>query len=194
MIDLTNGPIHISSGPGSNPNSMCLTMISDILEEGGKVIWVARRLTDSQKSLDILGHLQEKEMDRMMIIEFGENLEENSENIKKIIPLLKKRDLLIVEDWCESYGRVKAKDANIMVDFTKINKDLQIVITSNSYEDASGQKRGLDGWMVRGEKALLGAYRTVWMTKVQEQFQKVIITDGDSQKLVILTPNGFKNT
>ena len=170
MIDLTNGPIHISSGPGSNPNSMCLTMISNILEEGGKVIWVARRLTDSQ------------------------NLEKKSKNIKKIIPLLKKRDLLIVEDWCESYGRVKAKDANIMVDFTKINKDLQIIITSNSYEDASGQKRGLDGWMVRGEKALLGAYRTVWMTKVQEQFQKVIITDGDSQKLVILTQNGFKNT
>ena len=161
MIDLTNGPIHISSGPGSNPNSMCLTMISTVLGQGGKVIWMARKLTDSRKSLDILGHLKEIEMDRMLIIEFGENLAENSLNIKKIIPSLKKRDLLIVEDWCENYGRVKAKDAKLMIDFTEINKDIQIVITSNSYEDASGEKKGLDGWMARGEKILSGSYRTV---------------------------------
>jgi len=194
VIDLTNGPIHISSGPGSNPNSMCLTMISTVLGQGGKVIWMARKLTDSRKSLDILGHLKEIEMDRMLIIEFGENLAENSLNIKKIIPSLKKRDLLIVEDWCENYGRVKAKDAKLMIDFTEINKDIQIVITSNSYEDASGEKKGLDGWMARGEKILSGSYRTVWMTKIQDQFQKIIITDGDIQKLVKLTQNGFQDS
>ena len=132
-------------------------------------------------------------MDRMIVIEFDDKLEENSQNIKKIIPSLKKKDLLIVEDWCANYGRVKSKDVNLMKELTEINKDIQIVITSSSYEDASGEKKGLDGWMARGEKLLKSRYRTVWMTKIQDQFQKVIITDGEEQKIVNLTQNGFRN-
>jgi hypothetical protein len=193
MIDLSKGPVHISSGPSSNPNSMCLTLISKTLENGGKVIWMARRLTDSRKLSDILGHLRGVDMDRMIVIEFDDKLEENSQNIKKIIPSLKKKDLLIVEDWCANYGRVKSKDVNLMKELTEINKDIQIVITSSSYEDASGEKKGLDGWMARGEKLLKSRYRTVWMTKIQDQFQKVIITDGEEQKIVNLTQNGFRN-
>ena len=193
MIDLTKGPVHISSGPGSNPNSMCLTLISEALKQGGRVIWMVRKFPNREKVSDILGHLSEKEMGRMMIIEFEEKLLLNSSKIKKIIPSLRKEDLLVIEEWCESFGRSRKKEGGVMRDLAKINEKLQIVITSNSYEDASGEKRGLDGWMVRGEKLLGNAYRTVWMTKIQDQYQKVIITDGNSQNLVHLTKNGFEN-
>ena len=47
--------------------------------------------------------------------------------------------------------------------------------------------------MARGEKSLGDIYRTVWLTKIQEQFQKVMITDGDTQKIVNLTKKGFEN-
>ena len=193
MIDLSKGPVHISSGPSTNPNSLCMTIISMTLRKNGKVIWMTRKLPHSDKISDILGHHTEKEMNRMMIIEFGDNISDKAEQIKKIIPSLGHEDLLIVEEWCENYGRAKNKDSKLMKEFAKLNNNMNSVITSNSYEDASGQKRGFEGWMARGEKSLGDVYRTVWLTKIQEQFQKVMITDGDSQKIVNLTKKGFEN-
>ena len=193
MIDLSKGPVHISSGPSTNPNSLCMTIISMTLRKNGKVIWMTRKLPHSDKLSDILGHHTEKEMNRMMIIEFGDNVSDKAEQIKKIIPSLGQGDLLIVEEWCVSYGRAKNKDSKLMKEFVKLNNNMNSVITSNSYEDASGQKRGLEGWMARGEKSLGDIYRTVWLTKIQEQFQKVMITDGDTQKIVNLTKKGFEN-
>ena len=193
MIDLSKGPVHISSGPSTNPNSLCMTIISMTLRKNGKVIWMTRKLPHSEKLSDILGHHTEKEMNRMMIIEFEDNISGKAEQIKKIIPSLEPEDLLIVEEWCESYGRAKNKDSKLMKEFVKLNNNMNCVITSNSYEDASGQKRGFEGWMARGEKSLGDAYRTVWLTKIQEQFQKVMITDGDTQKIVNLTKKGFED-
>ena len=193
MIDLSKGPVHISSGPSTNPNSLCMTIISMTLRKNGKVIWMTRKLPHSDKLSDILGHHTEKEMNRMMIIEFGDNVSDKAEQIKKIIPSLRHGDLLIVEEWCESYGRAKNKDSKLMKEFVKLNNNMNSVITSNSYEDASGQNRGFEGWMARGEKSLGDIYRTVWLTKIQEQFQKVMITDGDTQKIVNLTKKGFVN-
>ncbi len=193
MIDLSKGPVHISSGPSTNPNSLCMTIISMTLRKNGKVIWMTRKLPHRDKLSDILGHHTEKEMNRMMIIEFGDNVSDKAEQIKKIIPSLRHGDLLIVEEWCESYGRAKNKDSKLMKEFVKLNNNMNSVITSNSYEDASGQNRGFEGWMARGEKSLGDTYRTVWLTKIQEQFQKVMITDGDTQKIVNLTKKGFVN-
>jgi len=193
VIDLSKGPVHISSGPSTNPNSLCMTIISMTLRKNGKVIWMTRKLPHSDKLSDILGHHTEKEMNRMMIIEFGDNISDKAEQIKKIIPSLRHGDLLIVEEWCESYGRAKNKDSKLMKEFVELNNNMNSVITSNSYEDASGQNRGFEGWMARGEKSLGDIYRTVWLTKIQEQFQKVMITDGDTQKIVNLTKKGFVN-
>jgi hypothetical protein len=192
VIDLSRGPVHISAGPGANSNSMCLTIVSRTLRNKGKVIWMTRELPHNDKLLDILGHHSENEMNRMMTIVFGNNISEKVEPIKKIISSFKENDLLIVEEWCESYGRTKKSDGLIMKNLAELNKNMRIIITSNSYEDASGEKRGLNGWMVRGEKSLGNIFRTVWLTKIENQYQKVIVTDGDEQIIVHLTKKGFE--
>ncbi|DAC63142.1 TPA: hypothetical protein HA324_04540 [Candidatus Thalassarchaeaceae archaeon] len=192
MIDLSRGPVHISAGPSANSNSMCLTIISRTLRNRGRVIWMTRELSHNEKLLDILGHHSENEMNRMMIVEFGNNISGKMEPIKRMIPSLRGEDLLIVEEWCESYGRAKKSDCTLMQELAGLNKKTRIIITSNSYEDASGKKRGLNGWMVRGEKSLGSIFRTVWLTKIEEQYQKVMITDGDEQTIVHLTKKGFE--
>jgi len=192
VIDLTRGPVHISAGPSANSNSMCLTIISSTLRNRGRVVWMTRELSHNDKLLDILGHHSENEMDRMIIIEFGNNISGKVEPIKRMITTLKEDDLLIVEGWCESYGRTKKSDCVLMQELAQLNEKMKIIITSNSYEDASGEKRGLNGWMVRGEKSLGEIFRTVWLTKIENQYQKVMITDGDEQKIVHLTKRGFE--
>ena len=71
MIDMSMGPIHISSGPGSDSSSMCLTIVLRTLEKENKVIWMTRNLPDQRKILDILGHLDDSILDRMIVIELS---------------------------------------------------------------------------------------------------------------------------
>ena len=75
MIDMSMGPVHISSGPGSDSRSMSLTILLSVLEKENNVIWMTRNLPDQRKIIDILGHLDDLTLSRMIVIEFGEDLQ-----------------------------------------------------------------------------------------------------------------------
>lgn len=192
MIDMSMGPVHISSGPGSNSSSMCLTMVLNALEEDNKVIWMTRNLPDQRKILDVLGHLDDSVLNRMIAVEFGDELSRKIDGINSILSKFKKNDLLIIENWCKSHGRAKLKEITMMEKLVTKYNEIKIIITSESYEDASGKNRGLQGFMSRGGKTIEDYFRTVWLTKIDNQYQKVLITDGEKEILVEYTKKGYK--
>lgn len=192
MIDMSMGPVHISAGPSSNPSSMSLSIILEVLEKGNRVIWMARNIPDQRKIADILGHLKESILKRMIVIEFRENLSEKFEDIKGILSNLKKNDLLIIEDWCEKFGRAKSKDINLMERLAESFDNFRIIITSESYEDASGENKGFQGFMFRGGKTIEDSFRTVWISKINNQYQKILILDGENELVAESTRNGYK--
>ena len=192
MIDMSMGPVHISAGPSSNPSSMSLSIILEVLEKGNRVIWMARNIPDQRKIADILGHLNESVLKRMIVIEFRENLSEKFEDIKGILSNLKKNDLLIIEDWCENFGRAKSKDINLMEKLAESFDSFRIIITSESYEDASGENKGFQGFMFRGGKTIEDSFRTVWISKINNQYQKILILDGENELVAESTRNGYK--
>ena len=98
MIDMSMGPIHISSGPGSDSSSMSLTIVLRTLEKENKVIWMTRNLPDQRKILDILGHLDDSILDRMIVIEFGDELRSKLNGINGLLTKLEKNDLLIMNN------------------------------------------------------------------------------------------------
>ena len=192
MIDMSMGPIHISSGPGSDSSSMSLTIVLRTLEKENKVIWMTRNLPDQRKILDILGHLDDSILDRMIVIEFGDELRSKLNGLNGLLTKLEKNDLLIIENWCENYGRVKAEETSLMKKLVEDYEEIKIIITSESYEDASGKNRGLRGFMSRGGKIIEDSFRTVWLTKIDNQYQKVLITDGENELLVESTRKGYQ--
>jgi hypothetical protein len=192
MIDMSMGPVHISSGPGSDSRSMSLTILLSALEKGNNVIWMTRNLPDQRKIIDILGHLDELTLSRMIVIEFGEDLQSRLKEIYVLLSKFKKDDLLIIESWCENYGRAKAEEISLMKKLVENYGDKKIIITSESYEDASGKDRGLLGFMSRGGKTIEESFRTVWLTKIDNQYQKVLLKDGEKEFLVEATRKGYK--
>ena len=114
MIDMSMGPVHISSGPGSDSSSMSLTMVLNALEEGNKVVWMTRNLPDQRKILDVLGHLEDSVLNKMIVVEFGDDLSRKLNAINSIISKFRKSDLLIIDNWCESHGRAKLKEINFI--------------------------------------------------------------------------------
>ena len=137
MIDMSMGPVHISSGPGSDSRSMSLTILLSVLEKENNVIWMTRNLPDQRKIIDILGHLDDLTLSRMIVIEFGEDLQSKLNEINILLSKFKKNDLLIIESWCENYGRAKAEEISLMKKLVENYGDKKIIITSESYEDAS---------------------------------------------------------
>jgi len=192
MIDMSMGPVHISSGPGSDSRSMSLTILLSALEKGNNVIWMTRNLPDQRKIIDILGYLDELTLSRLIVIEFGEELQSKLKEINVLLSKFKKNDLLIIESWCENYGRAKAKEISLMKKLVENHGDKRMIITSESYEDASGKDRGLLGFMSRGGKTIEESFRTVWLTKIDNQYQKVLVKDGEKEFLVEATRKGYK--
>ena len=192
MIDMSMGPIHISSGPGSDSSSMSLTIVLRTLEKENKVIWMTRNLPEQRKILDILGHLDDSILDRMIVIEFGDELRSKLNGLNGLLTKLEKNDLLIIENWCENYGRVKVEETSLMKKLVEDYEEIKIIITSESYEDASGKNRGLRGFMSRGGEIIEDSFRTVWLTKIDNQYQKVLITDGENELLVESTRKGYQ--
>ena len=171
---------------------MSLTILLSALEKGNNVIWMTRNLPDKRKIIDILGHLDELTLSRMIVIEFGEDLQSKLKEINVLLSKFKKNDLLIIESWCENYGRAKAKEISLMKKLVENYGDKRIIITSESYEDASGKDRGLLGFMSRGGKTIEESFRTVWLTKIDNQYQKVLVKDGEKEFLVEATRKGYK--
>ncbi len=192
MIDMSRGPVHISAGPSSNSSSMSLSIILEVLEKSNKVIWMTRIIPDQRKISDILGHLKDSVLNRMIVIEFGENLSQKLEEITDMLSTLEKNDLLIIDDWCENYGRAKSKDINLMKELVESFDGFKIIITSDSYEDASGENRGFRGFMFRGGKIIESSFRTVWVVKIDNQYQKILISDGEKELVAEATRNGYK--
>lgn len=192
MIDMSRGPVHISAGPSSNSSSMSLSIILEVLEKSNKVIWMTRIIPDQRKISDILGHLNDSVLNRMIVIEFGDNLSQKLEEIAGMLSTLEKNDLLIIDDWCENYGRAKSKDINLMKELVESFDGFKIIITSDSYEDASGENRGFRGFMFRGGKIIESSFRTVWVVKIDNQYQKILISDGEKELVAEATRNGYK--
>ena len=46
--------------------------------------------------------------------------------------------------------------------------------------------------MSRRGKTIEDYFRTVWLTKIDNQYQKVLITDGEKEILVEYTKKGYK--
>lgn len=192
MIDLGLEPTHISVEPGSKSDSIVLTIILEALRDGGKVIWMTRELPDQRRIIDILGDLNDTKLSNLIVLEFKENLSGKLEEIKSLLDSKNKEDLLIIENWCEKYGRAKSKEINLMKELEQYFNKFRIAITSYSYEDASGMNKDNQKFISRGGKIIQDLFRIIWITKIDGLNQKILIRDGENEYIAESSKTGYK--
>jgi len=192
MIDLGLRPTHISVEPGLKSDSIVLTIILDALKGGNKVIWMTRELPDQRRIIDILGNLNDTKLANLVVLEFKENLSGKFGEIKSILDSKNKEDLLIIENWCEKFGRAKSKEINLMNELEQYFNKFKIVITSYSYEDVSGMNKENQKFISRGGKIIQGLFRIVWISKIDGLNEKIMIKDGENEFIAESTKTGYK--
>ena len=112
------------------------------------------------------------------MLEFKENLSGKLEEIKSILDSKNNEDLLIIENWCEKYGRAKSKEILLMKKLEQYFNKFRIVITSYSYEDPSGMNKDNQVYIKR--RRIIQIYLNNLDNENRRIKSKILIRDGEN--------------
>jgi len=186
MLDLESGPVHLSVEEGIGGTSLCLSLTATVLESNSRVVWLGRSPLNSERAQAILAELNETQLERLFILEFGNNLLARATALKPLINRLTDTDLLVIDDWCPSSGRAPANDLQAVRGLISSAGNTRLILTSKAYESPSGDG---DKWKSRGSQ--LSGVRQVWLLR-QEGFRNHrLIIDGEIQTRLLLEESGF---
>ena len=186
MLDLDSGPVHVSVEEGIGGTSLCLSLAVDVLQSNSRVVWLGRTPLDPNRSQEILAGLNEPQLERFFVLEFGTNLLTRVNALKPLIDRLDDKDLIVVDDWCPSSGRAPADDLQAIRNLISISHNSRLILTSKAYESPSADE---EKWKIRGSQ--LSGLRQVWLLREEgiRNYRKLI--DGEQQSSLVLSESGF---
>ena len=190
MIGYHDGPVHVSASPGSGKTALCLGIIPGIISAGGKVIWSCRKMPDPDRSREILAGLSEVDYENISIIHFSNELPKYTNAIISMSRDFSKTDIVILDDWCGSYGRARKEEVESVMRISKSCEATNVVITSSSYEDASGAPG--ENWISRGGRTVNEAFKTVFLQKHPIKQGVRIFRSNGAEKLLLMTKRGLE--
>ena len=190
MIGYEEGAVHISASPGSGKTALCLGIVSGIISSGGKVVWACREMPNLDRTREILSGIPEEGFENISIIHFSSELAKYTDAILSMSRDFNKSDIIIVDDWCGSYGRAKKEEIKSVMRISENCKATNVVITSSSYEDASGASES--NWISRGGRSVNEAYQTVFLQKHSMRQGVRIIRSEGVEKLLLMTKYGLE--
>ncbi|HJM77106.1 MAG: hypothetical protein QGF28_05315 [Candidatus Thalassarchaeaceae archaeon] len=190
MLDLDEGAVHLSCEPGAGATTLCLSLAAAVLERGNRVIWLSKEIPDPKRSAQILGTLSEEVLGRLVIIDYKEDLVTASAALRAILRGMMAVDLLVVEDWCERYGRASNVNLDSMRSILADAYLCGVVFTSASYDDASGGELRRS----KGGRGFDGLARTVFLYRDSGSMGHRILDDGGIRSRILITEDGFVPT
>ncbi|MEE3303306.1 MAG: hypothetical protein VX191_00300 [Candidatus Thermoplasmatota archaeon] len=186
MLDLSNGPVHISVEAGIGGTSLCLSLTAAVLESNSRVVWLGRHPLDSKRTREIFTGLNEVQLERLFVVEFGEDLLTRTTALKPLIKRLDDSDLVVIDDWCSAFGRAAAADLQAVRTLIEVAENTRIILTAKAYEAPVG---GEDVWRSRGEQ--LSGVRQIWLLREEGIRNCRALIDGDSRTRLVLRESGF---
>ena len=190
MIDFEGGAVHISASPGAGKTTLCLGIVLDTILNGGRVIWACRKMPDQDRFRDILHDIDEQGLMRISILNFSSDFAGNLGLILRGAEDFGRDDVVIVDDWCESHGRARKDDVHAAKKLALIAHKTSLIITSSSYEDASGISDS--GWLTRGGTQIESSFVTFLLLKHPKKEGIRIISGEDLVVLARMTSKGLK--
>ena len=133
-----------------------------------------------------MAKLNENQLERLFIVEFGENLLARATSLKPLINRLTDADLLVIDDWCPTSGRAPANDLQAVRSIISSAENTRLILTSKAYESPSGDG---EKWKSRGSQ--LSGVRQVWLLRQEGLRNHRRIIDGEIQTILLLKESGF---
>ncbi len=165
---------HLAVAEGCGGTSLALQYARDILNDGGRVIWVCEKSPDPGRFSQILCDVSVVSLSRFHMMECGEAISGGVLTGGKLAERLTP-ELFVVDDWTPRTGQPDRLAISAIESITKIigSSPCNLLITSALYGDASGEGE----WKTRGQKLL---------EKIKPSNWRLTIAEGGLQKRLLI--------
>tara|TARA_B100000886_G_scaffold191056_1_gene131540 strand:- start:488 stop:943 length:456 start_codon:yes stop_codon:yes gene_type:complete len=147
-------------------------------------------MPDPVRFREILHDIDEQGLMRISILNFSTDFAGNLDFILTRAEEFGRDDVVIVDDWCESNGRARKDDVDAAERLSSIAHKTSLIITSSSYEDASGLSDS--GWLTRGGAQIESSYATFLLLKHPKKDGVRILSGEDIVILARMTSMGLE--
>jgi len=134
--------IHLAIEGSVGGTSLALHLAADVIENGGRVIWAGKDLPNAVRFSQLFSHLSLVQSSRFHAMSIAGNTELAVSSIIQAMNSLPSVSMIVIDDWCESGGRIASNDLTQMVKLRDEKKvDATLLLVSKGSIDASGKSK-----------------------------------------------------
>ena len=185
MLTSSAGCVHLSVAAGCGGTTWGLQQARNALEEGMHVVWICEVIPDAERFSQMFANVSPSAVSKLHLSAVGENIGMGVKSAISLLNVLNNIALVVVDDWTTKIGKPSSdlrKSINTLIGECKDNQ-VQLLIISSAYEDASG-----GGWKARGA---LGGCETWFLHKCASEERIRELRIGDIVNKFTITDEGF---
>jgi len=134
--------IHLAIEGSVGGTSLALHLAADAIENGGRVIWAGKDLPNAVRFSQLFSHLSLIQSSRFHAMSIAGNTEVAVLSIIQAMNSLPSVSMIVIDDWCQSGGRIASSDLTQMVKLRDEKKvEATLLLVSKGSIDASGNSK-----------------------------------------------------
>ncbi len=134
--------IHLAIEGSVGGTSLALHLAADAIENGGRVIWAGKDLPNAVRFSQLFSHLSLIQSSRFHAMSIAGNTELAVLSIIQAMNSLPSVSMIVIDDWCESGGRIASSDLTQMAKLRDEKKvEATLLLVSKGSIDASGNSK-----------------------------------------------------
>lgn len=189
VIPIVSGLCHLSAPPKAGSTSFALQQACLAITDGKRVIWGSEVMPDNVRFSQIFSNLDISAASRFHGMSTAGEFKRCVLEISKAAKILPNVGLVVIDGWTPPKGQVSPDTKNTILELSSnLNEGCNLLLTSQSYADASGDSE----FRTRGEKILSNAGFSTWKLIRPSDDARRILTIEEEQIPLLLEEEGFK--
>ena len=188
-IPTISGLCHLSAPPKAGATSFALQQACLAIADGKRVIWGSEVMPDNVRFSQIFCSLDISAASRFHGMSTAGEFKRCILEIGRAARILPNVGLVVIDGWTPPKGRVSSDTKSTILELaSSLNKGCNLLLTSQSYADASGDSE----YLIRGEKVLSDAGFDTWKLGRPSDDARRILTIKEEVIPLLLEEEGFK--
>ena len=135
--------IHLAVEGSVGGTTVGLHMSADVIENGGRVLWVGLDMPNPDRFPQLFSHLSPVSSSRFHAMMIAGALDKAIEAVISAANTLPSVELVVLDDWCDSSGKIPKTQLELISKLGKsIDPKIRVLLISKGSIDASGKRQG----------------------------------------------------
>ncbi len=183
--------IHLAVEGSVGGTSLGLHIAADIIQDGGRVLWVCEEMPDNKRFSQLFQNLSLIDASKFHAMSFSSSIDKAVDSIISALESLPSVKLVVMDDWCSRTGKIPNSTIDEIIRLKqKIPSETVLLLISKASIDASGKKENQK--YARAENKMIENDFSIFiLSRPKDGPIRELYLKGQKVKLE-LTEEGFK--